>query len=438
MPADHKKKLQEIAGTHSSRCLLIGGERYSRVEGGTVGYHSLCGTVEIERPIYRKDGERNGPTVVPLELAAGLVERATPALAYRIALGDAQCPGRQWEQQIRASHRVPPSRSTLERIAKNIGSAMREAAPEILAEVRASEPMAGDAVAVSVGLDRTTIPMEEPLRKGDIRDPSLRRRTKPYIRSPPAPAEVHYRMGYVGTVNVTGSDGESVRTIKYACSADADPKTVVRHALAEVISLQDRRRQSGLTELPVGVVQDGAPEMWQLVEEGLRRELPDTKYEKAIDRYHLMERLAEALKLLGHSEQDRAWLLAKWRANLDHNDRTIDSIYRWIMRENRRCKAQPMSRAAQHVIESHLTYIRNNKKHMRYASVRSKGLPTGSGATEGACKSVIMIRTKGCGQRWHPSGVNAVLTLRSLWLSDRLPDAWRTFQARRLRRIAAA
>jgi hypothetical protein len=408
------------------------------VEAGTVPYHSLCGTVEVDRPIYRKDGERNGPTVVPLELAAGLVERATPALAYRIALGDAQCPGRQWEQQMRACHRNPPSRSTLERIAKRLGSAMREAAPEILAEVRASEPIAGDAVAISIGLDRTTIPMEEPIRKGDIRDPSLRRRTKPYVRCPPEPAEVHYRMGYVGTVNVTGTDGESVRTIKYACSADADPATVVSHALADVVSLQGRLRRAGRPELPVGVVQDGAPEMWRIVEEGLRRDAPDTAYEKAIDRFHLMERIAETLKLFRCTEQERAQMLAKWRVHLDEEDGAIDAIHECLVRANRRCKAQPMSRADREVIESHLTYIRNNKRHMRYASVRSKGIPTGSGATEGACKSVIMIRTKGCGQRWHSPGVNAVLTLRSLWLSDRLPQAWRVFQTGRLRTIAAA
>jgi hypothetical protein len=394
--------------------------------------------VKIERPIYRKDGERNGPTVVPLELVAGLVERATPALAYRIALGDAQCPGRQWEQQIRACHRSPPSRSTLERIAKRLGSKMREVAPEILSEVRAQDLIAEDAVAVSVGLDRTTIPMEEPLRKGDIRDPSLRPRTKPYVRRPPAPAAVHYRMGYVGTVNITGSNGEAVRTIKYACSADADPKTVVRHALADVVSLQEHRRRAKMGELPVGVVQDGAPEMWQLVEEGLQRELPGTEYEKVIDRFHLMERLAETLKVFRLIEQERARQLAKWRVQLDEDDDAIDMIFRWLVRENRKREAVPRSRADHELIQSHLTYIRNNKEHMRYASARKRGIPTGSGATEGACKSVIMIRTKGCGQRWHSSGVNSVLTLRSLWLSDRLPTAWNVFRKRRIRELADA
>jgi hypothetical protein len=61
---------------------------------------------------------------------------------------------------------------------------------------------------------------------------------------------------------------------------------------------------------------------------------------------------------------------------------------------------------------------------MRYASIIKQGLPTGSGATEGACKSLIMIRAKRCGQRWHSSGVNAVVTLRSLYQNDRLSAFW--------------
>lgn len=437
MSAGPKKKLNEVAFGYLCPRLLIDGESYRRVESGTVVYHSLCGSVDVTRAIYRQEGVRNGPTLVPLEIAAGLVERATPALAYRVALGDAQCPGRQWEQQLLACHRRPPSRSTLERIAKNLGDRFRHSGPEILAQVRAAEPVEKDALAISIGLDRTTIPMEEPLRKGDIPDPARRRRTKPYLRRPPEPAEVHYRMGYVGTVNIAGRDGESIRTIKYACSADVDPTQLVGEALAEVVSLQDHQRSAGLEPLPIGVVQDGAPEMWRIVEEGLRKALPGTAYYKAIDRYHLMERLAEGLKLLRVAQVEREQLLAQWRYALDTDDNAIDTILGRLKREVRKCKAK-LSRADEEIISSHETYIRNNRSNMRYASVRRKGIPTGSGATEGACKSVIMIRTKGCGQRWHSPGVNAVLTLRSFWLSERLPSAWKAFQQRRLRLIEAA
>jgi hypothetical protein len=75
-------------------------------------------------------------------------------------------------------------------------------------------------------------------------------------------------------------------------------------------------------------------------------------------------------------------------------------------------------------VESHFTYLTNHSDRMRYATLRRKGLPCGSGATEGACKSVVKMRTKGSGQRWHEDGLSAALTLRALYLSERLPTMW--------------
>jgi hypothetical protein len=424
--------LDELSKEFDAEYLVIDGVQYKRHEIGAVEYHSLCGSMKIERYTYRQAGVRNGPTVVPMELAAGLMERATPALAFRAALGDAQCPGRQWEEQLRASHRRPPSRSTLERIAKKIGETVRKAAPEILPVVRGEEKIHEDAVALSIGLDRTTIPMEEKLRKGDIRDPALRQRKKPYVRRPPDPVEVNYRMGYVGTVSVIGADGESIQTHKYGCSADVDPEQILKMMTDDLVHIQDKRNKAGLSLLPMGIIQDGAPEMWNLVEPAVRRALPGKRYEKCIDRFHLTERLAESLKALRDPMLNRELTLNDWREALEKDDKAIDIIEGFIIKHRDRLrKTNRLSAANAEILRSNLVYIKNNKKYMRYASLRRKGLPTGSGATEGACKSLIMVRTKGCGQRWHSRGVNSVLTLRGLYLSDRLSHFWDVMSAER-------
>ena len=122
--------LQATADAQPAR-VQIDGTVYAHHEAGTAEYHSLCGPLQVRRATYRKTGERNGPTVVPLELAAGLIDGATPALAYRVALGYAQGPGRHAEEQMHADHRQPPSRSTLERLAKAIGAQITQAAPRI-------------------------------------------------------------------------------------------------------------------------------------------------------------------------------------------------------------------------------------------------------------------------------------------------------------------
>ena len=58
--------------------------------------------------------------------------------------------------------------------------------------------------------------------------------------------------------------------------------------------------------------------------------------------------------------------------------------------------------------------------------------------TEGACKSLITVRAKGSGQRWYQDGLNAVLTLRAIHQSDRLPLFWRRFVRRYEATVIAA
>ena len=78
-------------------------------------------------------------------------------------------------------------------------------------------------------------------------------------------------------------------------------------------------------------------------------------------------------------------------------------------------------------LDPDLMYLENNGHLMRDARLRQVGLPVGSGVTEGACKSVIAMRTKGGGQRWRPEGLEAILTLRAVHRSDRLPRFWANF-----------
>ncbi len=82
---------------------------------------------------------RNGPTIVPLELVAGLVEGATPAMAYDVAHGYARRDMRQHGEDLELAHRVPPPRATLERMAKRIAQQGHQAAPRVEVVLRRGE-----------------------------------------------------------------------------------------------------------------------------------------------------------------------------------------------------------------------------------------------------------------------------------------------------------
>ena len=75
---------------------------YVRVEGvvyrrhleGDVQYHDLCGPLRVRRATYRRSDKRNGETIVPLDLDAGLILRTTPVLAFAVMQGHANSPPR--------------------------------------------------------------------------------------------------------------------------------------------------------------------------------------------------------------------------------------------------------------------------------------------------------------------------------------------------------
>lgn len=119
------------------------GKLYRHHQEGTVTYHTLCGPVEITRPTARLSEERNGPTIVPMELAAGIAVRCTPALAYSLMHGYATEGSREVQERLSAACRLPPSRATIERVASGLGGARRRAARRRAAWVAESRRTAG-------------------------------------------------------------------------------------------------------------------------------------------------------------------------------------------------------------------------------------------------------------------------------------------------------
>lgn len=370
--------------------------------------------------MYRERGRRNGPTLSALDVTAGLVEGATPAMAYRIALGYAKGGSRDLVEDLHATHRHAPSRTTIERIAKSIGTKAKEQTDVIENRIRRREALPSDAHAVAIGLDRTSVPMEE---KRDPNAPVATRaksRKKPYVRAKPAPVVVNYRMAYVCTVSVVDDNGAALTTKKYFASAAEGASGILHRAMLDVRHLRQKHRR----QLPLVVVQDGAPELWNKMRKALRRERSVGTWHEAVDEFHVLEHLSKALAVVETDDKKRTHTQRLWASGLAANDDTIDKIEAFLVE-----KSASASEKEQALLAVETTYIKNNKDRMRYASLRAKGFPVGSGVTEGACKSLVMMRAKRSGQRWHAKGVDAALTLRALHQSERLPLFWQAFSA---------
>lgn len=417
--------------------VIVDGQRYRRHASGARRYHTLCGAVEVRRDSYRLVGVHNGPTVIPLELAAGIVENATPALAASVLAGFAAMPLREYEEQMRAAHRAIPSRSTLERIAKRTGTAIHAELAVIEPVVRAREVIPDGARAISLGLDRTSVPMAE--MPDDIRMPA----TRAHVRRRPPPVTVVYRMAYVATVAIHDRRGETIKSTRIAAAAHEGASELMERVGAELDHLLEQR-----PKLPTVVVQDGAPELWNLVDEWLENFLIRPRM-RLIDRYHVDERLAQTAEAVERDPVARRSLLERWRKALDKSDTAIRRICKEL--DERLYGPVPdgyddddevpwgrprlIHGAPARVVEGHIAYFENHASKIRYATARKCGFPLGSGITEGACKSVITVRFKRSGQRWFESGVSSCLHLRTMYLNQRLMPSFHRFLQQHRERI---
>jgi hypothetical protein len=70
------------------------------------------------------------------------------------------------------------------------------------------------------------------------------------------------------------------------------------------------------------------------------------------------------------------------------------------------------------------TYFHNNAYHMRYHEYLAAGFPIASGPVEGACKNLIKDRMERSGMRWTPAMAEAIVKLRSLYLSGDFDQYW--------------
>jgi hypothetical protein len=137
-----------------------------------------------------------------------------------------------------------------------------------------------------------------------------------------------------------------------------------------------------------------------------------------IDWYHLQEHVWNCGKILfGEGTQ----ATARW----------VDRVLAWLWDGWTRKVLEYLSRQGNSydgdkraALEGLHHYISVNEEQMRYDVFRSKGYHIGSGAAEGACKSVIGKRLKQSGMIWTRSGSSSVLALRVIWLNDRWDQFW--------------
>ena len=386
--------------------VVIGGIRYTRVGRCEAPYHTRAGSVSIERSLYRRSGTRGGEpeakVVDPIGLRIGAVgDGWLPGTARVMSHQVQKGTSREAEETAREYALLPYSRSSFEAVAHLVGALAMADKRDIEDALIDAYEVPKEAQAVSVSLDRVSVPMEEPRRRPVGR---------PRKDAPKKPVERKFRMAYCGTITVHDANGEALHTIRYGAMPGGDINGLRNRLVEDAATLLSKNRGMKLELLC-----DGAPEMWSLLEEGFTEDRFGDKVYRLVDYYHLTEKLAPAAKKLDQQEPQQTF--KRWKMRLFNASSAAKTILTELV-----ASGMDEGPGEKHPVHAAITYLQSHCEdadRMNYARARRNGLPLGSGNVEATCKSLFEMRLKRCGSRWKNETGQHIVQLRAMALSDR-------------------
>jgi len=165
---------------------------------------------------------------------------------------------------------------------------------------------------------------------------------------------------------------------------------------------------------------DGAKWIWNLC----AREFP--KAVQVLDWYHAVEHLWEVGRAhFGEtSELLTPWVKAREGELYEGRTETVIAAIRAMAKKAGMAPKGTAETDPRLILQRNVGYFTDNSSRMKYLEYRKRGIPTGSGVVESACRHVVASRLKGPGMRWDEEGAEAILHLRTLELSDRWDAFW--------------
>ena len=136
-----------------------------------------------------------------------------------------------------------------------------------------------------------------------------------------------------------------------------------------------------------------------------------------LDWYHACEHLWDcANKIYKNSAQAECWV-AFYKQLLIQG--RIEHMLERLLK-----KAETLKKEHQTPIRELYSYFNTRRERVRYEFFIQKGYPIGSGAIESAHKYCVQARLKQAGMRWSIKNANAVIQLRSSYLSGNWDKIW--------------
>jgi hypothetical protein len=354
----------------------------------------VLGTLRFERAYYHCARCRTG--FCPRDRELGLDSGAlSPAVRRMVGTVGALVSFQEGSELLEELAGVALDPKQVERTAERLG---REIAHDERCVVTPEPP---PAPTMYLGLDGTGVPMrasEIENRQGKQPDGSAKTREVKLVTVWTAEGRDEKGLPRRDPGSVSYS-----AAIESAASRDTDREL---SPFAQRVEREARRR--GFDRAPRCVVLgDGAPWIWNLVEESF----PGTV--QVVDLYHAKAHLWDVAKAIYGAGTDLAEQWAKQRRD-ELDEGKIDTIL----------EALRLHAASNDEARKCLDYVARNRDRMRYPELRAQGLCVASGVVEAGCKVTIGTRLKRAGMHWTVAGADAIIALRCSRLSGRFEDFW--------------
>jgi hypothetical protein len=173
---------------------------------------------------------------------------------------------------------------------------------------------------------------------------------------------------------------------------------------------------------PMVYISDGQETLWEVRAEYL----PARNTVDILDLLHVTPRLWRAAHVFHREGSKEAEAFVRKRLL-----RVLQGKAAGVLRRLRALSRQrPLTAAKKKTIRTICTYLRKNLHRMRYDEYLAAGYPIASGAIEGACRHLVKDRMERAGMHWTVAGAQAMLNVRSVYISD----CWDEYQAYRIER----
>ena len=386
-------------------------------------YVSIFGIFELQRVVY---GSREGQQFdfVPLDNRLQL-----PASAFSYVLQD-------WDQNLCVEEAFGQARSVVVKILglqqsvdslERMNQAMAEQAPTFL--LNRPQPATEGEIRVT-SADGKGVVMR---RTADAPAPKAHR-TKGDKASPK-------RMATVGTVYSVDRYVRTPEQVVAALFRDGPqrhdrPRPQHKHVWASLAV--DEKPGSGMEQVflwlvgevvqrnptlakPMVYISDGQETLWEMRAEYLPERNTDI-----LDLLHVTPRLWQAAHVLQREGSAEAEALVRQLVL-----RVLQGKAAGVLRSLRRLgRQQRLTTAKKKTLAKACAYLRKNLPRMRYDEYLAAGYPIASGMIEGACRHLVKDRMERAGMHWTVAGAQAMINVRSVYVSD----SWDEYQAYRIER----